>query len=304
MMPIRPSHRVRVGLAVGVVVILTLSGCFGGKTGAEKTTAATASQPAEQVSIGIDTHALISAAVPAELTAYLKGSGERAGIAVFDRTTGTTIAVDQHLTFQTASIMKVDILAIRLYQHQRAGTPLSPNEKRLAHAMITESDNNAASALWNLDGQVPGADIANHAFGFTETKPHSGGLWGETVTTPADQLRLLQAVMDPDGPLSDASRAYMLNLMSHVDKAQDWGITAAATQDSSGVFVKNGWDTIDAQGGLWGINSIGRIVEPGHDWLVATLSSHHRSMPGGIKVVEQLSRLAVAGLRMETEPNR
>lgn len=287
-------------LAIGAIAVLTLSGCFNTSSTDTGIFAATANQPAEAVSIGIDTQALIVAAVPAELSAYLEGTGERAGIAVLDQTTGTSVEVDQHLTFQTASIMKVDILAARLYQHQRAGTSLSSSEKSFAYAMITESDNNAASALWKLDGQVNGVNAVNHAFGLTETLPHGGGLWGETVTTPADQLRLLRAVMDPHGPLSDDNREYLLTLMGHVDKAQDWGITAAALANASGVFVKNGWDTIDAQGGLWGINSVGRIVEPGHDWLVATLSSNHRTMPGGIKVVEELSRLAVEGLRMET----
>ena len=297
----RPGRRrLHLGLLiVSVFTTLAVSGCFLTAAPGAQSNASNATQPGEPVNIGFDTQALIAAALPAELSAYLDGAGGRGGIAVLDLTTGATVEVNPDLTFQTASIMKFDILATRLYQHQQAGTQLSASEKTLAKAMITESDNNAASALWKLDGQASGATAANQAFGMIETQPHSGGLWGETVTTPSDQLRLLRAVMDPHGPLSEANRDYLLSLMSHVDQTQDWGITAAAPTGATGVYVKNGWDTIDAQGGLWGINSIGRIVEPGHDWLIAALSSNHRTMSGGVKEVEELSELAVDGLRLE-----
>jgi beta-lactamase family protein len=285
-------------LTVAVVTTFALAGCFADRNTAAPT-ATTATQPPVAVSLGIDPLALVAAAVPAELTAYLKGTHERAGVAVLDRATGLTLTVQPHLDFQTASIMKVDILATRLLQHQNSSTSLSSHERSLAYAMITESDNNAASALYSLDGDHSGVSAANAKFGMTETTPHGGGVWGMTVTTPADQLALLTAIMDPNGPLNSTSRSYLLNLMSHVDKAQDWGVPAAATSAATGVYVKNGWDTIDAQGGLWGINSIGRIVEPGHDWLVASLSSNHRTMSSGIKVVEQMSKLAVGGLRLE-----
>jgi beta-lactamase class A len=285
-------------LAMVAALTFALTGCLG-DTNSAAPTATTATQPPVAVSLGVDAHALVTAAVPAEINAYLKGTGERAGVAVLDRSTGLTLTVQPHLDFQTASIMKVDILATRLLQHQKSGTSMSGNEKSLAFAMITESDNNAASALYTLDGQQGGVGAANKKFGMSETAPHGGGKWGMTVTTPSDQLALLTAIMDPNGPLNTASRNYLLNLMSHVDKAQDWGVPAAATSTATDVYVKNGWDTIDAQGGLWGINSIGRIIEPGHDWLVATLSSNHRTMNSGVKVVEQLSKLAVGGLRLE-----
>lgn len=291
------SAQMRFSVAVTVlsVAALGLSGCFGHSSAS----ASVASQPAVAVNIGVSAKAMLDAAVSASVAAYLKSTGERAGVAVYDMATGLSVIVNPHLSFQTASIVKVDILATRLLQHQKDGTKLSSHERTLATAMITESDNNAASALWRMNGSADGVAEANKAFGMSETTPHGGGLWGETHTTPADQLALLKSIMDPNGPLDDYSRDYLLGLMSHVDKAQDWGVTAAATSDATASYVKNGWDTIDAQGGLWGINSIGRITEPGHDWLIATLSSNHKTMPGGITVVEELSRLAVGGLRAE-----
>ena len=106
--------------------------------------------------------------------------------------------------------------------------------------MITQSDNNAASSLYSADHGASGVTAANSVFGLKETAPHTS--WGKTHTTASDQIRLLTAVIDPNGPISDANRDYMMSLMSQVEPDQAWGITAAKTSAATGVYVKNGWD--------------------------------------------------------------
>src|SRR5207248_274855 len=83
----------------------------------------------------------------------------------------------------TASVVKMDILATVLYQNQKAGRQLSATQKALATKMITASDNDAATALWNSAGGAGGVATANRAFGLTQTKPNYA--WGMTTTTPA-----------------------------------------------------------------------------------------------------------------------
>lgn len=63
--------------------------------------------------------------------------------------------------FRTASIVKVDILAALLLQHQRSGTPLTNSEQDLARSMITSSDNAAASSLWRRIDAAVGLSAAN-----------------------------------------------------------------------------------------------------------------------------------------------
>lgn len=254
--------------------------------------------PATAALFGIDTTALMKALVPAALVAYIHARGGHSAVAVRDQVTDAAVAINQNRTFQTASIVKFDILATRLYQHQKAGTKMSAGERSLAHAMITRSDNNAASALYSLDHQVSGVTSANRAFGLIAT--HPGSAWGRTRTTPADQLRLLTSVMSPTGPLTEANRDYMLSLMSGVERDQAWGITAAATPAATNVYVKNGWVQMSAYGGMQGDNSIGRIIEPGHDWLIAVMSNYNRSDAAGEALLGNLAKLAVAGLRLET----
>jgi hypothetical protein len=55
--------------------------------------------------------------------------------------------------------------------------------------------------------------------------------------------------------------------------------------------------TVAADGGRWQVNTIGRLVEPGHDWLVAVLSHHHTTRAAGVRMVEAIARLALGELR-------
>jgi beta-lactamase class A len=226
---------------------------------------------------------------------------------VLDRVTGvdltvngTALTVNGTARFRTASIVKVDILAALLLQHQRSGTTLTRSQQDLASSMITSSDNAAASSLWRQIDAAAGLSAANRAFGMTETTPGTSGAWGTTTTTATDQRRLLQAVTDPTGALSAGHREYLLGLMGRVTDSQDWGVPAAATPQATACQVKNGWIPFTAQNGQWTVNSIGRIVEPGHDWLAVVLSDHHTSQGTGIATVEAAVRLAVSGLRAAT----
>jgi hypothetical protein len=49
-----------------------------------------------------------------------------------------------------------------------------------------------------------------------------------------------------------------------------------------------------------GDNSIGRITEPGHDWLIATMSNYNRTDEAGEAILEGLAKIAVGGLRQTT----
>jgi beta-lactamase class A len=303
------GHRLRNAaavLSVAIIATIGLSGCLnltkspaahivGGSAAGNGASTATASASAE--SIGFDVQRVVNAALPAELTTYIRGRGGNAAVSVLDRATGAAVSINANRTFQTASIVKFDILATRLYQHQNSKTSMSSAEKNLAFKMITQSDNNAASALFALDGRVAGLTAANQTFGLKAT--HVASAWGLTHTTPADQVRLLTSVMDPKGPITESNRNYLLSLMSKVESDQRWGVPAAATPAATGVYNKNGWDTMTAYGGQWGDNSIGRIIEPGHDWLVAVMSNYNRTDKAGHTLDGKIATLAVGGLRFQ-----
>ena len=213
-----------------------------------------------------------------------------------DVSTAYDTSADDANTYDTASIVKVDILAALLLQAQHAGTHLTAGQHALATVMIEQSDNDAATALWDAIGRAAGLDAANRTLGLDHTSPGSGELWGLTQTTPGDQLTLLRAVFTPSGsPLSSASRAYVAGLMGAVTAAQGWGVSAADSDDA-GYALKSGW-LQRTRTGLWDVNSIGQVVHDGHRMLIAVLSSGQGSEQAGIDLVERAASTAADAFR-------
>ncbi|MFE3505777.1 serine hydrolase [Kitasatospora sp. NPDC059160] len=215
-------------------------------------------------------------------------------VSVTDLTTGQslTYGAPGH-GFATASIVKVDILATLLLQSQDGGTALTAAQQDLATAMIENSDNDSATALWNGIGQDGGLNAADRRFGLTATTGGADGYWGLTVTTAADQAQLLRQVFTDDSILSPASRGYVQQLLGQVESDQRWGVSAAATGGTSA--VKDGWLPRDADG-LWVINSIGTVEHDGHQLLIAVLSDGNADESGGIALVESVAQAAAGSL--------
>ncbi|CAM5258493.1 Serine hydrolase OS=Streptomyces tendae OX=1932 GN=GUR47_35560 PE=4 SV=1 [Streptomyces tendae] len=136
-------------------------------------------------------------------------------------------------------------------------------------------------------GSAPGLDAANERLGLSQTQGGEGTVWGITQTTAEDQIRLLQSVFGDKSPLSEASRAYIQDLMRHVVGSQSWGASAAA--DSGATALKNGW-LKRTQTKKWDVNSIGRIQHEGHVYLMAVLLNGCSTQEVGISIVEQASR--------------
>ncbi|WP_171113472.1 MULTISPECIES: serine hydrolase [Streptomyces] len=218
------------------------------------------------------------------------GDGAEVSVAVLDLGSGESASYGDGV-FDTASIVKVDILAALLLQAQDAGRELTATEQSYATAMIEHSDNDSASALWRTIGRAEGLDAANERFGLTGTEGGDGMLWGLSQTTAADQLALLRQVFGADSELSAASQSYLQGLMGQIAVGQRWGVSAAG--DGAAWALKNGWLPRTATG-LWDINSIGRVTVDGRDFLVAVLSDGNATKEKGVSLVEAAARAAVS----------
>lgn len=215
------------------------------------------------------------------------GVSGAASVAVYDITDGDQLTAGSGM-FETASIVKVDILVSLLVQ--RNGS-LTTSQKALAKSMITVSDNAAATTLFQAIGSASGLNRTNQTLGLVQTSAGTNGNWGLTRTTAADQIRLLQLVFVHNSVLSDASRTYVSALMSSVTGDQDWGVTAAAT-DEDNIAVKNGWLPRTTTG-LWDVTSIGCVEARGHRLLVVVLVTSARSMAAGVSTIEKAASTAV-----------
>jgi hypothetical protein len=194
-------------------------------------------------------------------------------------------------TFETASIVKVEILAALLLRAQDSGRPLTAHQLSLAEAMIRDSDDNAASAFWWQIGGPRGLAAASERLGLTATVGGADGWWGWTTTTVADQARMITALIETGGELNAESQGLILDLMGSVRPDQAWGVSAA-TADGETVQIKNGWMSNSALQSNTTINSIGRITGECVDVTIAVLSGGTADEPSGIALVERAAALA------------
>jgi hypothetical protein len=245
-------------------------------------------------SIQFSSAAAQNARLAAALAPVLRRGSGNLAVGVVDAATGAVAVYDGDRQFHTASVMKADILATLLLQHQWADTPLSSRQRALATEMIEDSNDQAANDLWDAAGQAEGVRVANQELGLRQTTPGDGIYWGLSSTTVDDQLRLLADLASAGSPLSSQSRSYELGLMRHVTSDQAWGVTAAAVPGTAPA-VKNGW-LPDGSSTAWVINSIGVISSDRHEMLVAVLSSDQPSEAAGIAQVEAAARAAVSAI--------
>ena len=243
------------------------------------------------VQVGICTAPVTQKALAARLShdiqAALAGRDDEYAVTVFDRTREVTCRLNEGHRFHSASVVKATILAALLRWHQETGRPLTANEKYLATLMITQSDNDAASALWDELGHARIQHFLNLAR-MTETILGSDGLWGLTEITARDELTLLRLLTQSNAVLSNYSRGYELTLMSEVVSWQRWGTPAGAPSGVT-VHVKNGW--LPEEVGAWHINSIGAFTGHGRDYMMAVLTDDNPTMDYGVDTIEGVARV-------------
>ena len=212
-------------------------------------------------------------------------------VAVLDRTTGQLYSFRGTERYETASVVKVQVLECLLLTAQDNDRDLTSTELSLAKRMIRASDNDATSSLFSRLGRASAIGKCNKRLGLTQTTVASS--WGLTKTTVNDQVKLLAKLVDTKGPLDAESRDFAFDLMSTVDPDQDWGVPAVAKAGEKKT-VKNGWLPRSTEGNRWIINTVGRVAgdDTGDaDVSIAVLSHGHSSMSGGIKVVEKAAKL-------------
>jgi beta-lactamase class A len=211
-------------------------------------------------------------------------------VAVLDKKTGQSYAYQGTQKFDTASIVKAQILACELLTAQDKDREPTEGEMALATPMIQASDNDATTELFQHLGGKSAITKCNKRLGLSQTTVNRA--WGLTKTTATDQVRLLSKLVDSKGPLDEDSRRTAFSLMNTVNEDQDWGVPAVA-QPGENATVKNGWDTRSADGGLWAVNTIGRVTSPDGKVNVslAVLSHNNQTMDDGIALVEKIAKL-------------
>jgi Beta-lactamase enzyme family len=214
---------------------------------------------------------------------------EDVSLAVSDPSTGLRCWYHSTRHNYSGSAVKAIILAALLLKAQDEHRHLTAWEKSEAWLMITQSDNDAATALWNDVGLASLQHFLNVAK--MRQTVLDNYAWGLTLLTAHDETLLLHLLMSPGKVLTNKSRAYELYLMNHVTPSQAWGVRAGSPKYYTW-HIKNGWAPLpNLATSLWVVNSIGCFLHKAAGYTIVVLT-HDNPEPGdgyGIATIQDIA---------------
>jgi hypothetical protein len=281
------QRKSRRGLLLVTSVVVLLGSFMAVLAPAASAASPAASLAAVAVVCSSKSHPAVAAAMARDIQWARRGRSSTVAVWVNDPGAGITCSLSGSSHFDSASIVKVTILAAVLRKALDQHRYLTSTEAAQLRAMITRSDNNAASALWAKLGHSYLRHFLNLA-GMKQTVLGPGGYWGLTQVTAHDETLLLRLLLTANTVLTGNSRAYALRLMAQVISSQRWGVPAGAPRSVT-VHVKNGWLPRATHG--WRINSIGGFTWSKGWYSIVVLSMDNPTMSYGITTVEAIARV-------------
>jgi beta-lactamase class A len=231
-------------------------------------------------------HPALAARLSRDIDAARRGRVSEVAVRVDDPGKGLQCWLHSARRFESASVVKVTILGALLRHALVRHRYLTAAEVAEATAMITRSDNNAASALWFELGRGYIQRFLNLAR-MRQTIPGVDGFWGLTQITAHDEVLLLRLLLHRNRVLDLPSRRYALGLMAQVIASQRWGVPAGAPARLT-VHVKNGWVPSAAHG--WIVHSIGSFTGRHGGYSLVILTQDNPTFAYGVGTIQIISR--------------
>jgi predicted small lipoprotein YifL len=175
----------------------------------------------------------------AQAAAFVQKQPGTFGIVVRDRTTGAVWkAGNTKATTWTASTIKLAIAADLLERHRAGQIALDQTDRANLDKALINSDNDAATALWNrYDG--PGMlERFRSKYGMSSLAVVQGmdTFWRNLRCSAEDLQALMSYVLDK---LDAGDRTYLVTILRKVAGNQHWGVWAAGSGLKPG--NKDGW---------------------------------------------------------------
>lgn len=164
---------------------------------------------------------------------FANGRGAAVSFAVVD-SDGAIHGLDEHRTYSSASVVKAMLLAAELRRLKQAGERVDAQTDDLLRAMITDSDNDAADAIYARVGDAGLLAVAHRA----RMRDYSvAGYWGNSQISAADMALMFA---DLDRAFARRDREYAKGLLGSVVAEHSWGIPEVAGERWA-VRFKGGW---------------------------------------------------------------
>ena len=269
----------------GVVALLslmtavTLTACGGGEQAAPASPASTSTSASASGGAGAglgSNGATTPGNRPAQAAAFIQQQPGTFGVIVRDRTTGTIWrAGNTKATTWTASTIKLALATDLLERHRAGRLTLDATDRANLDKALLNSDNDAATALWNrYDG--PGMlERFRSRFGMTSLAVVQGyDTFWRNLRCSAEDLQALMSYVLEKLPADD--RAYLVNTLRKVASNQHWGVWAAGTALKPG--NKDGWAEKPVNGKtVWVTHTVG-FAGDGERYVVTAM---YELPPGG-----------------------
>jgi hypothetical protein len=210
------------------------------------------------------------------LAQYLASQGNNTAAVVYDVTRKQyyTYRPDAQLTM--ASSAKVPIMLTLLTMTESQGREPNGDEINLLTAMIENSDNDAAQALFDEIGGTDPMNSFMHSVGIPGMSPDPDA-WGWSTVSPLAMVRLL-TLLHEGKVLNAQDRSLALNLMENVESDQQIGVGDTAPQGAT-VALKDGW--VPGPDGLWAMNSSGIVTVGSETYIIAVYTQGENSLDDG-----------------------
>ncbi|WP_304608873.1 serine hydrolase [Glycomyces amatae] len=256
--------------------------------GAVATVAANASELGLDTVFGVSREEL-EADLKTRIDAYLASTDTLVEASVAVEKAGMRLDYNPAQTHITASVVKVEILAM-VQQYWGSVDAIPEDHRELLERMITESHNDSTTSLYNYLGGAEALRAAHERYGLQDTAVDAQGRWGVGWSSAPDQLVLTDLNLFA-GVLDAEQVALGRELMGAVVEEQAWGVSAAA-KEGEAVWLKNGWDVESQLDGLWVVNSVGVLDGDGDEPVtMAILTSGAVDDAEGIPIVEEVARI-------------
>jgi beta-lactamase class A len=175
---------------------------------------------------------------------FADGRAGRISFAVVDES-GRMHGAHVDRVHNSASVVKVLFMVALLRQPDVRHDELTGSERAQLDAMITHSDNDAATAIYSRVGEAALYRVA-HDVGLDHfsTQP----LWGLSTITAASQARFMYRIQRY---IPSRHRAFAMKLLTRIVRRQRWGIPPVAPEGWT-LYFKGGWSGRPS----WRINQV------------------------------------------------
>jgi beta-lactamase class A len=221
-----------------------------------------------------------------EATSFLAGRTGSASFAVIDER-GRVHGYQRGVQYSSASLVKAMILVAYLRRKEVRRRALRPAERHLLGPMIRLSDNDAASAIYELVG-TDGLTRLAHRAGMRRFA--ASPVWGGCQLTARDQARFFLRLRRL---LPDRHRKYGLGLLRAIDPSQRWGMPPSIP-GGWGIYFKGGWFPGDDG---WRVHQAALLRKGNRRLAIAVLTQGSPSLEYGAATITGVTSRLLHGYR-------